>query len=440
MNNSFWRNTTSLLLFFTVFFFLTGSSLARDRTDDDLENLVVTQWYDPEGSVPITYEEWALAHPPKGPYFAERMDDPDADPDTPVDIMILVEPSLYVAPLIAKLNVLIADMTSEGYAVALYTANYATPTDYRDFFIDQYNDNGMEGVLLIGDHAVPWFEMDDDFYGYASFPCDLFYMDLDGSWTDGDTDGMYDLHEDGTGDTAPEIYLGRLAPSVIDGDEAAWISAYLDKNHDFRTEVVGLPDRALVYVDDDWASSATSWSADMGAVYSTRTTVSDGAVTIASDYMDRWDDQYHWISLFAHSSPSGHSFKIGDEWTGGSVFWTDVRDDEPEAFFYNLFACSNSRYVENNFMGGWYVFVEPYAVAAIGSTKTGSMLNFDDFYDPLGLGGKSWARLYALVRRPVPLLFVGSTVVLRNEPDRRSDPAGSLLHRREPVGFFSSGI
>jgi hypothetical protein len=37
-------------------------------------------------------------------------------------------------------------------------------------------------------------------------------------------------------------------------------------------------------------------------------------------------------------------------------------------------------------MGGWYVFQTDYGLLSIGSTKTGSMLNFLDFYEPLGWG------------------------------------------------------
>ncbi|MCK4653327.1 MAG: hypothetical protein KAU01_02660, partial [Candidatus Cloacimonetes bacterium] len=55
--------------------------------------------------------------------------------------------------------------------------------------------------------------------------------------------------------------------------------------------------------------------------------------------------------------------------------------------FYNLFACSNSRFTESNNMGGMYLFGNGYCVGTIGSTKTGSMLWFEDFYEPLSLEG-----------------------------------------------------
>ncbi|TET70188.1 MAG: hypothetical protein E3J45_00465, partial [Candidatus Zixiibacteriota bacterium] len=84
-----------------------------------------------------------------------------------------------------------------------------------------------------------------------------------------------------------------------------------------------------------------------------------------------------------------------------------------EAHFYNLFACSNSSYSENNYMGGWYAFQTDYGLLPIGSTKTGSMLYFEDFYIPLSYGmtyGESfeyWAVRTMERDRP---LFYGMTL------------------------------
>jgi hypothetical protein len=62
----------------------------------------------------------------------------------------------------------------------------------------------------------------------------------------------------------------------------------------------------------------------------------------------------------------------------------EVKAIDPVAYFYNLYACSNARYTSLNYMAGWYVFCQAYGLAALGSTKTGSMLEFDDFYPSLG--------------------------------------------------------
>lgn len=71
-------------------------------------------------------------------------------------------------------------------------------------------------------------------------------------------------------------------------------------------------------------------------------------------------------------------------WTYATVSSSDIQSIDPVAFFYNLFACSNCRYVETDYMGGWYIFVEEHGLGVVGATKTGSMLDFDEFYGPLG--------------------------------------------------------
>lgn len=64
------------------------------------------------------------------------------------------------------------------------------------------------GALLVGHLPVAWFEMDDDFGGsHAEFPCDLYFMDLNGTWTDPDGDGKLSGHPT---NVAPEIFVGRL--------------------------------------------------------------------------------------------------------------------------------------------------------------------------------------------------------------------------------------
>ncbi|GAJ16437.1 unnamed protein product, partial [marine sediment metagenome] len=77
----------------------------------------------------------------------------------------------------------------------------------------------VTGAVLIGDLPVAWFYHIHDIAGNyeEEFPCDLFLMDLDGEWNDTNGDGMYDIHTNGSGDTAPEIYVGRIDASNIPG-------------------------------------------------------------------------------------------------------------------------------------------------------------------------------------------------------------------------------
>jgi hypothetical protein len=64
----------------------------------------------------------------------------------------------------------------------------------------------------------------------------------------------------------------------------------------------------------------------------------------------------------------------------------DIQSHDPPVLFYNLFVCSGSRFTDPDFLAGSHIFNTTYGLCAVGSSKTGSMLNFADFTAPLGLG------------------------------------------------------
>ena len=196
---------------------------------------------------------------------------------------------------------------------------------------------------------------------------------------------MYDSH---TGNVAPDVYLGRLtaSPLTMTGDtEAELTQNYFDKNHQYRCDLLPQTSRALVYIDDDWASGGAWWNSNVGEAYSNRTFVNDTWTTWGPDYLGRIPLDYEFIQVCVHSWPGGHAFKRPvDDWSW--VYISDVMAANPVAHFYNLFACSNARYIETDYSSGWYIFNKDHGLAAIGSAKTGSMLNFEDFYGPFGEG------------------------------------------------------
>jgi len=125
--------------------------------------------------------------------------------------------------------------------------------------------------------------------------------------------------------------------------------------------------------------------------YSITHAVTDVYQTNREDYMARvrasTDNQYENLLICSHSSPWAHYLYWGTGPYDYSLFYNyEIEDIDVQVLFYNLFACSNSRFVENDDMGSWYIFQSTYGLVSIGSTKTGSMLCFYDFYAPLGQG------------------------------------------------------
>ncbi|MFH2037027.1 MAG: putative Ig domain-containing protein [Candidatus Zixiibacteriota bacterium] len=349
------------------------------------QNVKVTHWPDNIPGEPLSYEKWKSSVGPEKPFEASSyiMDNANKREDM-IPFGIFVNAQLY-PNIEAGFIQYISDLMNDGYDVKVHQLSGGQPSDLRSLLISEYN-QGMEGCILIGDLPVAWYETNCWDSAYTSFPIDLYYMDMDGVWEDLDSDGMYDSH---SGDRGPEIWVGRLTASTLTytGEtEAELINNYFIKNHAYRTGQNFLPNRALVYIDDDWIPNANTWNNNVGLAYPDRTFVYDGATTIKTDYESRLTEGYESILLCCHSWPQGHSFKIGDQWTGGSTYYFDIVDIKPPAHFYNLFACSNGRYTDAEYMVGWYTFYDANGIAAIGCTKTGSMLYFNYFYGPFGNG------------------------------------------------------
>jgi hypothetical protein len=353
---------------------------------DNPFGIKVTQWVDRDGRKPISYQDWRERAGRPGQFFVEVVPTQPASnkrgKDTRFDIII--NTALY-DEIRSTLDQFIEDLIADNYDVAVIKVSGGTPEELRDLLKDEYY-LGLKGCVLIGDLPVAWYESECwEKKEHEEFPCDLFYMDLDGVFTDSDADGIYDTH---TGEVTPEIWLGRLtaSPLTMGGvNEIELLKNYFRKNHLYRTGQLPVDSRALVYIDDDWASDSTYWDANVGLAYSSRTLVAEPYTTWGPDYTSRLPQGYDFIEVCVHSSPAVHSFK------NPSGFWSDVYTDQirtidPQAHFYNLYACSNARFVETDYMGGWYLFCQTYGLAAVGSAKTGSMLEFDDFYAPFGQG------------------------------------------------------
>jgi hypothetical protein len=359
-------------------------------------DVTVLRWESPDSSKPLSFAEWRSGLQPRtwhveplvpASRFSNRID-------------FFVEETL-VSVLQQSLDTLAADLVDDTTDVAIFSVGGTSAESLKALLAAEYQ-TGMTSAVLVGDLPIAWFQMIDDFNsqgandGYEEFPCDLFFMDLDGTWKDSlvrlDTldslvpgsDSIYDVHE---GDLTPEIAVSRLPASAI-GDAESLLVSYFDKSHRYRNGQLPVPDRALVYVDDDWERWAAEWDSNVGLLYHDRVFISDPETTRIADYEPRIDSaDYQWVALMSHSWPGGHAMKYdsGANWDYFYATWIPALD--PQANFYNLFACSNVRFVEDGYCGGCYVFQTSAGLGAIGSTKTGSMLRFGDFYSPLGQDG-----------------------------------------------------
>ncbi|MGB7054324.1 MAG: T9SS type A sorting domain-containing protein [bacterium] len=357
-----------------VLFFLAVSLFATD-TDE----IPLLQWAGPPGSRPGTYEEWIAEHPYTPFYYTlDRVFHGDGRSG---NVAILTEQNL-AQHLSSEIDRLSDQLQNEGYTVFSYEITGGTPETLRTFLNGIYAGDSIEGVLLIGDLPVAWFEVYDFGGSLTQFPMDLFYMDLDGTWLDtiSTGNGRYDGH---TGSMKPEIYVGRLLPTGI-GVDTVVLKNYFEKNQDYRDGLLTLPERALVFVDDDWYSWALQWTMDVTLLFPDTMSYWDPETTRASLYRERLDTLQAWVSVFAHSWPAGHQFVFNNGAQYDYYYASEYVSQNPPTCFYNFFACSFCRYTDNGYGGGRAIFNDDYGIGVIGSTKSGSMLDFDYFYRPLG--------------------------------------------------------
>jgi hypothetical protein len=353
------------------------------------------RWQSPDNSKPLSFAEWHSGLQPRSWHVKTII--PASRFDNRVDFFVQ---ETLVAALQQSLDTLAADLAGETTDVAVFSVSGTSAESLKALLAAEYQ-TGMTSAVLVGDLPIAWFQMIDDFSGqgandgYEEFPCDLFFMDLDGLWKDSmvrldlldslvpGSDSIYDLHE---GSITPEISVSRLPASKIGSAETLLVS-YFDKNHRYRSQQMPVSDRALVYIDDDWVPNAAEWYSDVGLLYPNRVFMSDSEKTRIADYQPRIDSAaYQWISLMSHSWPGGHAMYYHNKDSMDWFYATSIPSLDPHANFYNLFACSNARFVEGGYCGGCYVFQTSDGLGAIGSAKTGSMLAFADFYAPLGQG------------------------------------------------------
>lgn len=289
--------------------------------------------------------------------------------------LVLVEASVQPG-IQTNLDRYVADLESDGYTVEVHTIAGGTPQTLKTFIINHSTD--LVGCTFVGDLPVAWYEM--DIWGHEEFPCDLYYMDLDGTWSDSDNDGLWDNQVAGSGDVGPEIFIGHIDTSMMSGDEATTTNFYLDKNHAYRIGNIAVPGYALSYTEDDWAMFM-DMRTDIKHSYPDFDDI-PAPETNKNDYLNNRVDStdYEFIQLCCHSSPELHQF------TRGGYCWNyEIVAKVPYAMFYNLFCCSTLRYTTSDFLGGAYIYnTSTTSVAVIGSTKTGSMLVFSAFYEPFG--------------------------------------------------------
>ena len=307
----------------------------------------------------------------------------------------------------AQFETYMADLRGEGFDVTLLDVEGGTAEELKDAIIQAGGEEAV-GVVLAGELPLAWFEQleyfdsndEPDNQRLAEFPIDLFFMDWDGEWIDTSANGIYDGHR---GNWQPDVWLGRIAAYNLSRiSEDSLITLYLDRLHAYRQGELTLPHRALGYIDDDWEIAAREWGEEMTLASGFVDVVSDPDATSARGYAQYLEEGYELVQVAVHSTADSNAFLIDHRRSYDYFRFSNLRDGvSPQTFFYNLFACSAMNLRRNLSLGALYSLKPPYALGAVGSSKVGGMLFYEDYYAPLGEGEsfgealKHWLTLHA---------------------------------------------
>ncbi|NHJ85166.1 MAG: hypothetical protein FK734_06875 [Asgard group archaeon] len=311
-------------------------------------------------------------------------------------VVIIVESTLWGSSAIkTAVNQYRLDLNNTGYLTYLHTGAVANVTYLKQLLYSYWIYNQITGAILIGN--LPYAQFYDPGsanFGAETFICDLFLMDLDGTWMDGPTpDGIYDSHWGAPGDIYPEIFVGRIDASkrTLGGlTNEQNIINLLTRIHNYRLGGVSRSHKALTYIDDDWQAYANgtydNWPGWLQNPYPVKTDIhTPTTYTNGTDWLNRITQDYEWTHLCVHSgsSPSEHYFGPGGVGEG-IVTANQIHSTRPTFNFYNLFCCKGADWTQNDCLATTYLYSSDYSLCVIGTAKTGGMISGSSFYNSLG--------------------------------------------------------
>ncbi|MBK8498064.1 MAG: hypothetical protein IPL52_04425 [Flavobacteriales bacterium] len=200
-------------------------------------------------------------------------------------LVLLVE-SVLAAGLAPELDQLQTDLEGDGWIVLRHDVSAgASPVSVRAVIIaDHAADPGrVKAVYIVGHVPVPYsgdVNPDGHIEHLGAWPCDGYYGDMDGAWTDtqvNNTSASYTRNHNVPGDgkfdqsdmpSPVELQVGRVDLSRMDAfplSEVQLTRQYLAKAHAWKTGEMTVPARASVWDNLTWVGTPLAFSGFAGA-------------------------------------------------------------------------------------------------------------------------------------------------------------------------------
>ncbi|HYG21301.1 MAG TPA: fibronectin type III domain-containing protein [Verrucomicrobiae bacterium] len=190
--------------------------------------------------------------------------------------IVLIVDDTMAAPLASEIARLERDLVGDGWQVLRHdVSRNATPPAVKALIKSAHDADpaNVKALLLLGHVPVPYsgdMAPDDHFEIQGAWPADLYYADMDGTWTDSTVNTTFAQPErrwnipgDGKFDQSflpspVELQIGRVDLANMPGrkewmgpptfpSEVELLRNYLNKNHRFRHALYTAEPRGLVY-------------------------------------------------------------------------------------------------------------------------------------------------------------------------------------------------
>jgi len=295
-------------------------------------------------------------------------------------ILLVAEKSLYTE-IQDSVEQYESDLRNQGCSVDISLWGGGGAKALKSTLQDACERNTYGGAFFVGNLPAFWYEQ-NSFGRHEEFPCDVYFMDFDAEWSDGDGDGICDAHTS----LGLDIFVSRIDGSA---DE---LRTYFEKNHAFRTGELPVDRCAFIFKDNDWENYERGSSFGLNEIYDTVLIREKSDLTIRSKYLSQLSTGsaeyvYQWI----HAYPPILCVEE-EENDFEYVFISDVKGNNLRGLFYNLFNCSASRFTESNIAMS-YLMDTNFGLATIGSTKIGGNFYPKVFHYVLSRGG-CWGEAY----------------------------------------------
>jgi hypothetical protein len=301
-----------------------------------------------------------------------------------------------------------ADLDAEGVRVRQHLiAADAAPAAIRALLEREHAAAGgrLVGALLIGRIAAARAnknaiaraagmvqEQPPDAYWHAH-PCDLYYMNLRGTWEDRDGDGVFDAWE---GCRRSDLWVSRLradtVAAALGASEADLLRRYLARNHAYRRGLLRLPRRrALVtwFTIDPLRDQLEhgGWGCMPGLLYGpevdVRGATGDGAGA-AAGYRELMSDAAGYELGVINCVTYYDHHRFGE---GGDVRWEWVRDARPKrVLWYHMLTSEPGYHDGEPYLAGMYLFSDAPTVALFCGAQHSGVAAAPTLYPDLAAG------------------------------------------------------